>query len=207
MRKLINKYTDAVKSDGMKGLVYTYTVCISLAAVFTVLLGAVNFALVSTGYYREKNMTVNDFETVGAEYVDEMTIVNATNDTQLIYTGNVKNLIVKCEFSQEPGEFVCVYNSTADYAFGAHKAVYARQYGDCYVFDFPAATKQIRMDTGVEPSITVAFDEIVINRFSLWEMFGLSAKDLFSLLIIPPAIYFAVDTLIKMSGKVKNKHR
>ena len=139
--------------------------------------------------------------------MDNMTVYNATDDTQLIYTGNLRNLIVKCEFSRNPGEFVCFYNNRGNYSFGVHKMRYAKVYGDYYVFEFPYGTKQIRLDTGVVSEITVSFDEITINSFDIQDYFAFSISELFTLLIIPAAVYFAIDTAIKLYLSINKKKR
>ena len=74
-----------------------------------------------------------------------------------------------------------------------------------YIFEFPYGTKQVRMDTGVEPSITVSFDNIVRNDFSTADMLGVSTAELFTLLIVPGAIYFGLDTLLKILEEIKKK--
>ncbi|MDD6827276.1 MAG: hypothetical protein PUE12_14480 [Oscillospiraceae bacterium] len=205
MKKIVKKYTDYFTNHRLKAFMATYAVCIAAALAVNIVTGIVNFGLSTAGVYRQKSLTADDFELVDAEYVDSMTIINATNDTQMIYTGNIKNLVVNCDFSRPPGEFVCFYNSRGDYSFGTHKMKYAKQYGDYYIFEFPYGTKQVRMDTGVEPSITVSFDSIQINSFSAFDMFGFSTSWLFSLLFIPAAVHFGIDTLLKILYVFKKK--
>ena len=205
MKGVINKCIVAFKEGSVKALVYTYAVCICATVIFHFTVGIANFGFSKVGIYGEKQLTVDSFETVGADYVDDMTIINSTNDTQLIYTGNIRNLTVKCEFSRHPGEFVCFYNGRGNYSFGTHKMRYAKVYGDYYVFEFPYGTKQIRLDTGVVADITVKFEEITINSFDIQDYFVFSQSELFTLLIIPGAIYFAIDTAFKLCLTINKK--
>ncbi len=198
MKNIINKYISFCKKSRPKALMYTYVLCFCGTLLFHIISGVVNCGLSWFGVYGEKHLTVDSFETVGAEYVDSMTIINSTNDTQMIYTGNVRNLIVKCEFSRSPGEFVCFYNTRGNYSFSTHKMRYAKMYGDYYVFEFPYGTKQIRLDTGVIDSITVSFEEININSFDVWDYFACSVSELFTLLIMPGVMYFGIDTAYKL---------
>ena len=206
MKNKIKNYLACFKTNPAKALGLTYIMCICLALFVNMVAGAVNFALAST-VYGEKQLTVDDFQLVGAEYVDSMTIINATNDTQMIYSGNIKKLAVKCSFSRTPGEYVCFYNSKNDGSFGTHKMRHAKMYGDWYIFEFPYGTQQIRMDTGVEPSITVKFDSIILNSFTLADILAVSTAELFSLLVIPPAIYFGFDTFIRFIEEIKRKQK
>lgn len=204
MKNAIKNYLACFKTNQYKALLITYAVCICTALFINLAMCAANFALSAT-VYKQTELTVDDFELVGAEYVDNMTIINATNDTQMIYTGNIRKLAVKCTFSLAPGEFLCFYNSKGDYSFGTHKMQYSKVYGDYYIFEFPYGTKQVRMDTGVEPSITVSFDNIVRNDFSTADMLGVSTAELFTLLIVPGVIYFGLDTLLKILEEIKKK--
>ena len=206
MKNMIKKYLACFKINPSKAFGLTYLLCICVALFMNITAGVVNFALAST-VYETKQLTVDDFQLVGAEYVDSMIIINATNDTQMIYSGNIKKLAVKCSFSRDPGEYVCFYNSKNDGSFGTHKMKHAKIYGDWYIFEFPYGTKQIRMDTGVEPSITVDFDSIVLNSFTLTDILAFSTGELFSMVIIPPAVYFGLDTLIKLIEELKRKQK
>ena len=98
MKNIIKKYLACFKTTPVKALGLTYVVCICAALLVNIAAGAVNFGLSST-VYQQKQLTADDFQLIGAEYVDSMTIINSTNDTQMIYSGNIKKLAVKCSFS------------------------------------------------------------------------------------------------------------
>ena len=79
---------------------------------------------------------------------------------------------------------------------------YAKIIGDYYWFEFPPFTHQIRLDTGVEPSITVVFDSITINTPVLSTVAGITAGDGFTLLAVPGLIFMIGETALSL---VKNK--
>lgn len=171
---------------------YLWTAVVMLRIV--TITSLLNLIAYKVGFYQQKMLNIYDFEHIGVEVVDDMTLINATNDTQLIYEGNIKNLYVKCNFSAEPGEFVAFYSKRNNYAFGSHQMVYAMQEGEYYVFRFPIGTKQVRIDTGVEPSITVSFDEIMLNKQSLREITGINTGCLFYLMICPMVLFSILYT-------------
>lgn len=117
------------------------------------------------GLWREQALCPADFTGVGIEVVDDATLETATDDAQLHYTADgMHSLWVRCSFSTDPGEFVLFYQNRMEAEFDARKELYARRYGDWYVFPLPAGTRKIRLDLGVLPSVKVHFDEIILNR-------------------------------------------
>ncbi len=158
-----------------------------------------------TGITSQQELTVADFVHVGIEMVDENTVINATDDSQMIYTGNIRNLLIKCDFSLPPGEFVCFYNYRGNDAFGTHRMKYAKIYDGYYLFEFPIGTKQIRLDTGVEPSIKIDFHSITINTPSLKTVTGVTVGDCFTLLTVPALIFMAGETACSLAKQIKKK--
>ena len=195
---LINKIkstVDIIKIKPQKLLLVCYFSTGALIAAVSLITVLFNFVAYNTGYYDSKELCLTDFEQVGVEIVDDMTMINATNDTQLIYSGNIKNIYIKCSFSSDPGEFVAFYSRKSNYSFGVNKMIHARKEGDYYVFRFPADTKQVRIDTGVEPSIKVVFEEIKINKQTFRDNTGISTETLFNLAVIPLILFSLIYTV------------
>lgn len=115
---------------------------------------------------RETALTVADFTPVDTEVVDDHTVITTSGDSQLLLQAdNIRDLWVHCTFLQDPGEFVAFYQSDPDAPFSAKKQVYARYGGEgWYVFPVPYGTRKLRLDLGVEPSITVQLHEMCMNR-------------------------------------------
>lgn len=69
-------------------------------------------------------------------------------------------------------------------------------------FEFPIGTNQIRVDTGVHPSITVSFQEILANKYTFNTVMRFSTGELFYLLAVPGVIYGVLDLIsgIKIKG-------
>lgn len=145
--------------------------------------------------YGKEQLHLRDFIAVEAEIVDENTLISIGDDTQLIYTGNVKSLRIKCSFSQNPGEIVAFYSYRTNSEWSSQRMRYARWIDGYYEFVFPFGTQQIRFDTGIFPSITVVFDEIEINSGSPAEIFGFSGAELFYLLILPMLGYVILSQI------------
>lgn len=197
MKKSINN------SQPLENLKRFYIGFIIFSIIIHSLYGLVNLYGFKSGKYVEKSLTVKDFQPMGAEFSDDMTLISTTDDAQLIYTGDVRNIIIKCEFSQDPGEFVSFYNKSADNAFGTHKMLYAKYIDGYYVFQYPIGTKQIRIDTGIFPSITVNFEEITINKPTVSTVWGSVTSQFFYCLVVPPVLFLLTDT-VKQILKKKN---
>lgn len=200
MMKKTKKY---ISGGPLSRLVFIYILCAVCFLAFHLVYGIINVYGYATGKYAENNLTLNDFEIKDGEMVNTVTLINGSDDTQLIYTGKIRNLTVKCTFSENPGEFVCFYNKTGDYVFGTDKMEYARIYDGYYIFDFPVGTKQIRLDTGIFSSTTTVFEEITINRPSVYTVTNLSAGDLFSILVLPAFCFMVIETVRPMIIKKK----
>lgn len=105
-------------------------------------------------------------------------------------------------FLMTRGEFLAFYSYKADGVFSAERCVRGKQYGRYYVFEFPIGTNQIRVDTGVHPSITVSFQEILANKYTFNTVMRFSTGELFYLLAVPGVIYGVLDLIsgIKIKG-------
>ena len=99
----------STRLEGAKGLLLCYAVCVILFLGFKLCAGLWVFYGFQNGRYAQRNLTLNDFEQYGVEQLDDMTMVNATDDTQLWITENIYNLYVDCDFSYDPGEFLAFY--------------------------------------------------------------------------------------------------
>lgn len=203
MREKLKKLMDKHCTTAVNRLLACYLVFVCLFAVLHLGYTAVSGAGFLMGKTVQKELTVADFTPVDVEIVDDSTIINASGDSQLIYSGNIRNLIVKCSFSADPGEFVCFYNFSGNDVFGTHRMEYAKLYNGCYIFEFPLGTKQIRLDTGVEPSVMVAFDRITINKPTIKTLTGITAGDLFTLLVVPALGFMVWETILSILKKKK----
>lgn len=207
MRKISKIYN----GNPLNRLLFSYIIFAVLFVFVHVCFFAVNYIGYSTGKYVEKELTLNDFEIIGGEITDEKTLGNRSDDTQLIYTGNIRNLVVKCTFSENPGEFICFYNSKGNNVFGTHKMEYTKIYDGCYLFEFPLGTKQIRLDTGIFPTTITVFEKIIINKPSAATIFGFKSGDLFTLLILPVVWFMVIETIqpaiksTKIAKKIKRR--
>ena len=99
MKKIIEKLSVYKSTSPVKRLVMVYSVFICLFVSFYVIYGGINCLNILTGKTKETQLTLADFEIIGGEITDEKTLENRTDDTQLIYTGDIRNLIIKCTFS------------------------------------------------------------------------------------------------------------
>lgn len=190
----VQMFNNWCKSQPQKLLARCYIGTAAVMLRIVTITSIFNVTAYKSGFYQQKALTIHDFEQIGVEVVDDMTMINATNDTQLIYEGNIKNVYIKCDFSAEPGEFVAFYSRKNNYAFGTHQMLHAWQDGEYYIFRFPIGTKQVRIDTGVEPSITVSFDEIMLNKQSLREITGINKGYLFYMMICPMVLFSILYT-------------
>ena len=190
-------------SQPLENLKHFYIGFIIFSLIIHSIYGLVNLYGFKTGKYVEKSLTVKDFQPVGADFSGDMALISSTDDAQLIYTGDVRNIVIKCEFSQDPGEFVSFYNKSADNAFSPNKMLYAKFIDGYYVFQYPLGTKQIRIDTGIFPSIAVNFEEITINKPTTVTVWGSITNQLFYCLVVPPVLFLLTDTA-KQILKKKN---
>ena len=194
MKNKISMVNQWCKQQPQKLLARCYIGTAAIMLRIVTITSLLNLIAYKVGFYQQKMLNIHDFEQIGVEVVDNMTMINATNDTQLICEGNIKNIYIKCDFSADPGEFVAFYSRKNNYAFGTHQMLHARQDGEYYIFRFPIGTKQVRIDTGVEPSITVSFDEIMLNKQSLREITGINIGYLFYLMICPMVLFSILYT-------------
>lgn len=188
------------------GLMVFYVACAVLFLLYKLGMGLVVFFDFQSGKYIQQSLTLNDFEQYGVEQIDDMTMINATDDTQLWLTGNLYNLYIDCSFSYDPGEFIVFYAFGENDGFSPKRCVRGRLMDGYYRFDFPAGTKKIRMDTGIHPSITVSFREILVNKETFNTVMRFSTEDLFYLLIVPGILYALWDLAAKLPW-VKRRRR
>ncbi len=150
--------------------------------------------LMAVGVLPERELTLADFTQVDIETVDASTIITASNDAQLILEGGgIRTLWVRCVFGSSPGEFVAFYETRPDAPFSARKMVWARQYGDWYVFRLPYGTTRLRLDPAGWGGVAVRFDEIVLNRRVPPR---LATGALFWAALLPWLLFVALDWLI-----------
>lgn len=204
---MLSKLINLIRHKPVKALLLFYAVLSGLTVAVCLALALFAFIAGKAGYFQRKALNLNDFEQIGVEQLSDMSLVNATEDTQLIYKNNAYNLYVKCTFSYEPGEFILFYSKSPEGGFGINNMTYARKQGDYYVFNMPFNTKSFRLDTGIHPSITVKFEEIILNETGFFDLFRINTGTLFYLLVIPPILYGIFASITELYDKIKSKFK
>ncbi len=207
MKKRITTLFNVWKANPKKALIHSYLLALAAALLFHLCMGVTHLIAYQANIYESRLLKVHDFDPVGIEIVDDTTILTETDDSQLIYTGNVRNIKIKCEFLQDPGEFVSFYNAKADGSFGTHKMLYAKIEDGYYVFEYPLGTRQVRIDFGVVPSIRVRISEIQLNDKDPAQMLGYTNGELFYLFTVPFVVFLFLDTMLRLYGKIKEKNK
>ncbi len=207
MKNRIHTLFKLWKDTPEKVLFRSYLLALVILLVFHLFMGLAHLAAYQFNIYESKPLDIHDFDPVDVEIIDDATVITETDDAQLIYTGNVRNIKIKCEFLQDPGEFVSFYNAKANHSFGAHQMMYAKWKDGYYVFEYPLGTRQVRIDLGVVPSATVHISEIRLNDKNLAQMLGYTNSELFYLFVIPPIIFLLMDTLGDIYRAIKEKRK
>lgn len=207
MRERVKSFWNVWQKKPEKMLVRFYLLALAVTILFHLLMGAGQFIAYQVGLYEKRTLQIRDFEPVGVEIVDDETVITQTDDSQLIFNGNVKTIKIKCEFLQNPGEFVSFYNKTADGAFGIQKMMYAKIKDGYYVFDYPFGTRQVRIDLGVVPSVMIKVSDIQLNDQSAAQMMGYSNGELFYLFTVPLVLFLTLDTLGKVYCEAAQKRK
>ncbi len=206
MKKKISALFDFWEEHPEKVLFRTYLLVVVIALLFHLFMGIVHLIAYQANIYESRSLDIQDFDPVNTEIIDDKTIITKTDDSQLIYNGNVRNIKIKCEFLQNPGEFVSFYNTKADGSFGVNQMMYAKIKDGYYVFEYPLGTRQVRIDFGVVPSVRVHISEIQLNEKNLAQMIGYSNSELFYLFAVPPIAFLLLDTLLRC-GKAYRKRK
>lgn len=198
MIKLLDKFKTFFSKKPIAALCVCYGIVVAFIIVAHLAPGAFDEILYLTGGLKEKSLSLNDFTHVDVEQISDMEMINASGDTQLHFSDNeqIRNLHIKCTFSSDPGEFVLFYANNAQQGFGTNKQLYAKIVGDEYVFTLPRGAKAIRIDTGVEPSVTVNFDYITLNKHSFNNSMRFSTATIFNMLILPALLYAILNVLL-----------
>ncbi len=207
MREKVKSFWNLWQKKPEKMLVRFYLLTLAVTVLLHLLMGAGQFIAYQVGLYEKRALQIRDFEPVGVEIVDDETVITQTDDSQLIFNGNVKTIKIKCEFLQNPGEFVSFYNKTADGAFGIQKMMYAKIKNGYYVFDYPFGTRQVRIDLGVVPSVMIKVSDIQLNDQSAAQMMDYSNGELFYLFTVPLVLFLTLDTLGKVCCEATQKRK
>ncbi len=195
------------KDKPQKALFHSYLLALVITFTFHLFMGIAHLAAFQFSIYESRLLNLQDFNPVGIEIIDDATIITTTDDSQMIYTGNVRNIKIKCEFLQSPGEFVSFYNTKADGSFGMHQMMHAKIEDGYYVFEYPLGTRQIRIDFGVVPSVTVRISEIQLNDKDPAQMLGYTNGELFYLFTVPFIVFLSVDTALELYCAVKERRK
>ncbi len=178
--------------------VETLKKCMTLKMLY--LIGAAGLVLFHLAYgvwyqvlaYQKQTLSLADFQPVDTELSGADTVYNLTDDPQLIYTGRVKSLWIKCSFSAQPGEVVAFYSRGTANEWSADRMRYARQIDGYYVFDFPVGINQVRFDPGAYASVETQVEDIQINAGGLAEKIGFTYGELLYWLILPMLVYLVI---------------
>ncbi len=207
MKNQITTLFNFWKVNPKKALFHSYLLALAIALLFHLCMGITHLVAFQTNIYESRLLKVQDFDPVGIDIVNDATLITTTDDSQMIYTGNVRNIKIKCEFLQSPGEFVSFYNTKADGSFGMHQMMHAKIEDGYYVFEYPLGTRQIRIDFGVVPSVTVRISEIQLNDKDPAQMLGYANGELFYLFTVPFIVFLSVDTALELYCAVKERRK
>lgn len=197
MRSKVKTWIQDWQAHPTKALLHVYLVSIVVVLLGNLLAGLFHLVAYQTGYYQTKKLSLDDFQSVGVQRLDANAVLTETDDAQLLYSGNVRSIKIKCDFLQNPGEFVSFYTDSPEHSFGVDRMKYAKIKNGYYVFEYPVGTKQVRVDLGVLPSVEVQFSEIILNPKELPQMFAYSNAELFYLFTVPLLIFLLLDTGMK----------
>ena len=149
------------------------------------------------GIWPQRALTLQDFDRcTDLEMTGRDSFITASYDPQMVYTGHVRSLRIRCRYTGEPGELVAYYAADTNESFRGDKPVYAQKRGDWYVFTFPLWTQQIRLDPAAYPSVEVQIDEMEINPPALP-----NTGTLFYLLVLPPLAALLAVTVCDLAAK------
>ncbi len=207
MTNKINALFKLWKDNPKKALLCSYLLALVITFAFHLFMSIGHLAAFQFNIYESKPLHIQDFDPVGVEIVDDTTVITTTEDSQLIYTGNVRNIKIKCEFLQNPGEFVSFYNTKANGSFGMHQMLYAKMKDGYYIFEYPLGTRQVRIDLGVVPSVTVRISEIQLNDKNLAQMLGYTNSELFYLFTVPFVVFLLLDTALELYHSIKGRRK
>ena len=202
MKEKIDNFSKNWSEQSGKYLARIYAIFIIFTLFFHIIYSAINIYYIKNDKYEMKSLNINDFTHDQLEIVDEMTAITSGDDGKLIYTGDIRNIRIKCTFSDRIGEFVSFYNKSGDNSFSVKTLEHVKIIDGYYTFEYPIGTKQVRIDLGIFPSITVDFDEIIINYQSANIVFGNTTIALFNILVLPSVIFITLDVLIEVYKKL-----
>ncbi len=203
MKKRITALFAFWKNNPEKTLFRSYLLALAAAILFHFLTGIINLVAYQTNLYESRLLKLQDFDPTGIEIVDDATMITETDDSQLIYTGNVRNIKIKCEFLQDPGEFVSFYNTKANGSFGIQQMMHAKIEDGYYVFEYPFGTRQVRIDFGIVPSVMIRVSEIQLNDKTPAQMLGYTNGELFYLFTVPLVLFLLLDTMLRLYCAIK----
>lgn len=184
-----------IHTKPLKSLCIIYIIFISVVLIICFGNETINRKNYQKGIYKHEDISLTNFEFVDVEMVNDYSLITKTDDAQIIYKGDISNIAINCEFSQNPGEFVSFYAKDENDEFNPKNMIYAKKLNDKYIFSYPQGTQKIRLDLGIHPSITIDFKEIEINNPKLSLTYQKFTSILFYTLIVPPAIFSILDTL------------
>ncbi len=185
----------------LKKIKYFYIGFIIFSLVLHSAYAIINIFGIVTGKYSQEELDISDFQTIDLEIINNKTIITSTDDSQLIFSGDVRNIVIECNFSQNIGEFVSFYNKSNDNKFTQNKMIHAKIIDGKYIFEYPLGTKQVRIDTGIFPSVKVSFQQMTLNKPIASTIWGSFTSQIFYCLVCPPILFLVYDTFLCFSKK------
>ncbi len=184
--KLLQNISTKINSNKLNVLKYCYIFVFCVIIIYNLLLSLYNYINL-----KPVELSLYDFNQVGAEIIDDSTVITATADTQLIYESDkpILNLYFNADTLFNVGEWILFYQNDLDKEFSVEKQLYAKYNGEEYYFSLPINTKKIRFDLGVTASNTINFYELVLNKSSFNSINAFESNDLFNIFVLPLVLY------------------
>ena len=148
-----------------------------------------------SGKYVEQSVTVNYFEMVDCEIIDDLTFKGVGDNARLIYTGYIDTVYMDVMYSYGLREFKLYYNTTGDGVFTEENTMIPKQYDKYLIYDLPEDTVQIKMPF---PYSTMYFNELIVNCRNHTNKYNLTTSALFWLAIMPTMVFLSIDMVLSV---------
>lgn len=153
----------------------------------------------SSGKYVEQNVYIHRFEMVDCKIVDDLTFFGTSDNSRLIYNGNIESLYMDCQYSYGLKEWKAYYNTTGDYSFSEENALSPICFENYLMYDFPEDTVQVKMPYA---NSKMYFNELVINCRDHTNDYNITGTSLVTLAIMPTIVFLAIDFVMTLLSKI-----
>ncbi len=158
----------------------------------------------SDGTFVEMPVDVYRFEMVDCQVIEPLVFKGYSEESRLIYNGDIDTLYIDCQYSYGLREFRAYYNCTGDYVFDSENSLVPKQYNQYLVYDFPDGTKQVQM---YYRNSIMYLNELIINCRDHTNDYNITTSDVFMLAVLPSVIYLAVDIVCEAISKLTVKQK